>query len=299
MSDHEELDLDYPDPDDRSGIPEPDWNSTFLDEDDDIEIISGGVPPQEAPAALPEGVEELRRQLKEQQDRIERLTQENQQRNMLEPVMSQLQQMQQQQQMPQREPGESEEEFRKRLDDNYLETGITGAMDEYFARRLRPEVQRLLQNNLYTSRRLAMLDPEKGPLYQKYRQEVEQYVQNLPPQQRLYSPTVYEDAITAVSARHGDEIINERLQQALEQERERIKEELRKEMGLASAPKRAARSATPIQGAPGPGSPRTGAVKMSLEQLRIKYPEHSKAALARGVPEHVYFKTLAKKGLLK
>ena len=283
----------------NTNAPPPDWTSTFLDEDEDIEIGDIGTPPEGEPAGPKEDeVEALKLQLKEQQERLQALQVQKAAEQAIQPMMEQLgQQLQPKQQQPVQQPGESDDEFRKRLDENYLETGITSAMDEYFARRLRPEVQRLLQNNLYTSRRLAMLDPEKGPLYQKYQREVEERIAQLPPQSKLYNPEVYDEAIAQVAAKHGDEIINERLQQALETEREKIKAELMEELGSAAPKRRPVHSATPAQQAPPVA--RTAGRKMSLEQLKVKFPQHAQEAAARGIPAHQYFRILAKKGMLK
>lgn len=282
----------------NTNAPPPDWTSTFLDEDEDIEIGDViGLPP-ETPAGTPnDEVATLQAQLKEQQERLQALQIENTARNAIQPVVEQLSQLQPKQPVQAvQQPGESDDAFRKRIDESYLETGLVSSMDEYFARRLRPEVQRLLQNNLYTSRRLAMLDPEKGPLYKKYQREVEDHIAQLPPQDKLYNPEVYDNAVAAVAAKHGDEIIDERVQRALEAEREKIKEELLKEMGH-TAPGRPVHNATPTQQAP--PAARTSGRKISLEQLKMKYPEHVQAAAARGIPTHVYFRTLAKKGMLK
>jgi len=280
-----------------TNAPPPDWTSTFLDADEDIEIGDvGDIPPGETKPAETDEVIELQKKLQDQQERLSALQAQNAAQQAIQPLVEQLGQMQPQAQ-PIQQPGESDETFRKRLDENYLETGLTSAMDEYFARRLRPEVQRLLQNNLYTSRRLVALDPEKGPLYKKYQREVEDHITQLPPQAKLYNPEVYDEAVAQVAARHGDEIINERLQQALETEREKIKAELLKEMGHTTPTTKPVHSATPTQQAP-PVSRASGR-KMSLDQLKSKYPEHVKDASARGIPVHVYFRTLAKRGMLK
>ena len=290
----EELNIEEPAPE-ALAPPDDLFRSTFLDENEDIEIDEAGTPPPEVKTVEEVAeLESLKTQLQAQQAKIAELNTRGQIREELAPLLSQLGQPQQQQQIVQ-QPQETDEAFGKRLDDSYLETGITGAMDEYFARRLRPEVQRLMQNNLYTSRRLAMLDPEKGPLYTKYRVDVDNYIAQLPPQKKLYSPDIYDEAINTVSMQHGDEILKEQVAQALEAEREKIKEELRKELGAPTS--RPAHSATSTQ-QPAP-VPRATGTRMSLAQLKGRYPEHVKDAFNKGIPIHTYFKYLAKKGELK
>lgn len=282
----------------ESNATPPDWTSTFLDIDEDIEVVGEGVAPPEGAEIPPDEVAELREKLKEQQARISELTTTRQVEAAMKPVVDQINQLQQPQQQAAQQPGESDAEFKTRIDENYLETGLTGAIDEVFARRLRPEIQRLLQNNLYSSRRFVMLDPEKGPLYSKYKQEVEAHIAQLPPQEKLYSPEVYDTAVATIAARHGDEIINEKLAQALEAEREKIKEELKAELGVAAAP-----TAKPTFSATTPNQPppdrAAGGNRMSPAQLQVRFPQHVKDAAARGIPAHRYFKYLAKKGLLK
>ena len=162
--DPSELDIEEPSPD-ALAPPDDLFRSTFLDEDEDIEIDEAGTPPPVKTAEEAAEIEKLKTQLQAQQVRINELNTRGQIREELAPLLTQLGQPQQQQAVQQ--PQESDDAFNKRIDDSYLETGLAGAIDEVFARRLRPEVQRLMQNNLYTSRRLAMLDPEKGPLYTK------------------------------------------------------------------------------------------------------------------------------------
>lgn len=279
-----------------TNAPPPDWSSTFLDIDEDIEIGEGLEEEPTGTGSQPpsDEVETLRQQLKDQQERMQQLQMQSAAQQAIQPLVEQLNQPKPQQ--AQQQPGEPYEEFRKRLDENYLETGITSTMDEYFARRLQPEVQRLLQNNMYMSKKFVSRDPEKGPLYQKYQREVDELVQTLPPQDRLYNPDVYDEAVARVAAKHGDEIINDRVQQQLEAEREKIKEEIRKELGVQPTRKPTYNATSNLQ--PPPQS-RTGGRKMSLEQLRQKYPQHVKDAAARGIPAHMYFRTLARKGMLK
>lgn len=273
----------------------PDFGSTFLNMEEDIEVAGEGEVDEKTPAEM----DLLKQQVAKQQELIAKLetkqTVDSAVAGALAPVLDRLGQPAHQPIMQQ--PQESEADFKKRLDENTLEMGFSTAMDQFYARKLAPEVQRLLANNVNLSRKFVQLDPSKGPLYKTYKKEVDDYVAAMPPQAKLYNPDLYEEAVNVVASRHSDEIMGLQLQTKLAEEREKLKEELRQELGLEkkTAPAKPIHSAT-NQNQPGPTKRTTS---LSVAQLTERYPQHAKDAFIKGVPPHTYFKYLAEKGLLK
>lgn len=215
---------------DPNAIPEgfpapPDFNSTYLD---DVDVIIED--PATQVSVKPEEIEAMRQKLAEQEKQITDLkTQGDTSRAIQAGITALGQSLRQPGMTPSAQPtviqqsGETEEVFQKRLDEGLLERGATATMGEYFSRKLLPEVQRLLQNNLVNSRRFVVMDPTRGVLYQKYRQDIEAAVAALSPADKLYDPEVYEKMTDRIAALHANEIIDERVQQQVAAQLEKLK----------------------------------------------------------------------------
>lgn len=274
----------------------PSFDSTYLDEAD---VVIEDAP---AAAATPEELAELKKKLEEQNKQIEELKRSGDTATAVREGIANLAQnlrVPQTASVPAGAPavvqqsGESDEEFRKRVDAGLLERGASATVEEIWMRQLRPEVQRLAQSNITNSRRFVVLDPSRGPLYQKYRAEVEQMVAGLPPEQRLYNPEVYEQVVDRVASIHAEEILNERVQAAVAKERETL-------AAATAAATAAAQPGAPavhaqIGARPGSGA---GGAPAGKTTLRLT-PAEAAYAHAHLIPEKVYAEWLVRKGVKK
>jgi hypothetical protein len=135
-----------------------------------------------------------------------------------------------------------------------------------------------------------MMDPQRGPLYAKYKTEIEQTVASLPPDAKLYDPEVYEKITDRVAALHATEVIDERVQAAVKLELEKIQQ-----TQAAAQP-----AAAPVRGAPAVHAevgqrPAPGAARREVKLT----PEEAKYAKDHMIPPHVYADYLQRKGLKK
>jgi hypothetical protein len=158
--------------------------------------------------------EEIRRQRADLQQQQERSVETSALREVVEELKSVKQQPVQQQQIAPQGPQESEEEFKARVNQSFYDDPY-GTLMEFQSKKLAPEVQRLMSNNVRLSRKLVALDPDRADTFRQYSAEVDDYVAQLPPQSKLYDPDVYEKAHDAVIARHVNEIIERKVQEHL------------------------------------------------------------------------------------
>jgi len=117
-------------------------------------------------------------------------------------------------QKQQQQPQETEEAFAERLKQSLYDDPVK-AMDLYFTRKIAPDVQRLSANNLHWSQKALETDPEMGGIYARYREAIDAEVQKASPQERLYDPKVYSNAAQRVVAANINQIIAEKVQEAL------------------------------------------------------------------------------------
>ena len=120
----------------------------------------------------------------------------------------------QQQQQPQ-QPVETEEVFNERIKSTMYDNPRQ-AMDEYYGKKLMPEVNRLAANNLYHSQKFLELDPERGANYKKYQKAIDAQVRTMTPQEQLYDPEIYQKAYQQVMVLHIDDTVAEAVKVALE-----------------------------------------------------------------------------------
>lgn len=123
----------------------------------------------------------------------------------------------------QQKPGESDEDFEKRLEQELFADGQS-------AKAIKEAVQRyggMGQVMSYISqqnKRLLKLDEESGPIFKRYESEIENVVNKLPPDQQNH-PQVWEYALGQVKERHKDELQSESVEQMVQR---RVQEELEK-----------------------------------------------------------------------
>jgi len=124
-----------------------------------------------------------------------------------------------QQPAPVQQQGESDEAFRKRLNE-HLYDDPASMLDEYQDRKMRPLLAQFITNNLATSRKMLQLDPEKKENYMTYKDEIEAEVARIPPYEKLQNPDIYEQAYERVLARNINTIIEQRVQKAIKEQLE-------------------------------------------------------------------------------
>lgn len=293
-----------PNPDDNpeprgKGIPEINWASVAYDEEYDVQIDDGS--PQEptdtaARAELREELEKLKRQNEELLGRADS-------NKALQEAISGLGQslrVPQGQQFPmaQQQPGESEDEFKKRFNTNIFEGDAYGLMEELQNRKLAPERHQQMVNNLYHSKRDIETDRKLGPVFQKYGSEIDEELQKVNPDVKRLVPDIYRKITESVASRHMDEILSESLQSQVE---ERVKEALRgygidpdKPKGPAPAPNYAETNRTRPSGG-GSDRPRNAEGKI-IARLT---PSEKAYAQMKGVKDAALWETLQRNQSLK
>jgi hypothetical protein len=117
---------------------------------------------------------------------------------------------QQQQQQPAFDPKRMKEEFNEKIFVDPYET-IMG-MQQMISQ---AQASAMANQNLAYSKQLVKLDPETKEHLTRWESEVESVVQALGPQARAMNPNIYRDALDQVRARHMNEIIQEKVAEAL------------------------------------------------------------------------------------
>jgi DNA uptake protein ComE-like DNA-binding protein len=112
---------------------------------------------------------------------------------------------------PQIDPKVLEDELKEGL----LESP-TKVLDKYIQTKLGPEIGRIYQYNINTSRRFLALDAQRAATFKQYEPEVEKEVQAMPLNDKVYDPDVYAKAHDRVVARHMNEIIDAKVKEAVE-----------------------------------------------------------------------------------
>ena len=213
-----------PDGVDRSGIPPINWESVPWE--DEIEIVNAEDQDKESEDTT------ARDQLREELEKLKRQNEEllgkaDSARALQEAIQGLGQQLRPQQQgfqMPQQQPGESDEEFKKKFNESIFEGDAYSLMEELQNRKLAPERHQQMINNLYHSKRDVEMDQKMGPVLKRYKGEVEEELNRLNPDVRRLVPDIYRKVTESVASRHMDELMTESLQSQVD---ERVKEALR------------------------------------------------------------------------
>jgi hypothetical protein len=121
----------------------------------------------------------------------------------------------QQQNVPQQQPGESDEEFWKRVEEDVFKDGKTApTMKEAIMRVVAPYMNQNMMATAKAERELLML---KNPSAKKYGDEIDKKVKTLPQWQQM-QPGAYEWAYNQVLMEHRDDIIEEEVQRRLKEQ---------------------------------------------------------------------------------
>lgn len=118
----------------------------------------------------------------------------------------------------QRQPQETEEEFKAKLDKKFYEEGFYDTMTEFSQKKLAPLFNQVIQNNLYFGKRFLEQDDKTREFYKKYQAEIDQEVLSMTPDKLYNDPSSYERAYSIVAGRHQEEILQDKLQVLVEQE---------------------------------------------------------------------------------
>ncbi len=119
---------------------------------------------------------------------------------------------------------ETEAEFRARLKtDLFDEEKAEGILNELVDRRLGPRFLQMQETAFKTTERLLETDASEGTIYKRYKGEVQEVLQTLPPEIRK-TPQALEFAFKQVKINHIDDIASERAKILLEEERKKAEE---------------------------------------------------------------------------
>jgi hypothetical protein len=203
------------------------------DDDDEPEIVvlaDGQEPPPDEPAPDPEK-EALQQQLADLQSRVNN-------NNELGTIIGQqianaVGNRGEQQDQPVQQPGETDEEFAKRFEEEVFKPGkaLSLIQEAVFRTAARPFNQ-LVGITTEQSKQLLKLDPVEGPVFTQYEKEIESMKRKLPIAEQN-DPKVYQKLLGQVKAVHP-EANQAQFNQAVEQ---KVQETLRS-LGIdPSAPK--------------------------------------------------------------
>lgn len=190
----------------------------------------------------------------------------------------------------QQKPGESDEEFEKRLEKELFNEGKTGkAIKEAIQRYGGSQVSQLMGIISQQNKQIIEMHPEKGKVFGRYKGEIEQFVKGLPPEQQGH-PQVWDYALEQVKLRHQDDIVNETVQSKVE---ELVQARL-KELGFdgESQQKPAAVAKKPSYVGSGQGAAN---VKQRAATRKVYVSaEDEAAARASGLPVEHYLRKIGK-----
>jgi cell division septum initiation protein DivIVA len=195
--------------------------SEFEDPEEEIVFLNPGETP---PEPEPE-VDEEKERLKEE---IEALRRQAAQGDRIENGLSQLgQALNKPQEVPSPEPGESEEDFAKRMEQDFFKPGMTSKIFQEALRRYAgPALTQIMGNTAAQSKQILMVDPEKGSVFRQYEKEIEEERKRLP-QNEQYDPLVYHKLLDRIMARPDMQ------EKRIEEKAKEMAEKILKEHGLA------------------------------------------------------------------
>jgi hypothetical protein len=193
----------------------------------------------------------------------------------------------------QQQPGESDEDFEKRLESELFSEGQSGkAIREAVERYSGSQANQLMAYISQQNKRLLQLDSEKGPVFKRFQSEIEREVENLPKNQQNH-PQVWDYAFEQVKGRHQDELAAE----SAEEKANRLFKEKMEALGLdengnpleGQASQRS-KQRRPAHVESGKGSAnRTSSSGPRKKKLYVTEQDKQEAARS-GVPVEVYVK---------
>lgn len=114
----------------------------------------------------------------------------------------------------QRAEGETTEQFKERINRTYLEDPYT-ALVEFNNRHVGGAIQTLAEQNLKLQRQLTYLEAPDKDFIAKHQEEIEGELKNIPIDQQIRDPHTVTRAIDTIRARHMEEIVTMRVNEAL------------------------------------------------------------------------------------
>jgi hypothetical protein len=111
-------------------------------------------------------------------------------------------------------PGEDWNAFMTRINTQFFEKPAE-TIQEVLTRYDNLKSSQQVNQSMVVAKRFLALDPEAKPIYDKYRDEVDREMSTIDPQVKLSDPTFYRDAIDRVKSRHLDDLIAEKVAEAL------------------------------------------------------------------------------------
>lgn len=171
--------------------------------------------------------------------------------------------------VPEKQVGETQEQFKKRVNDAIFSSDDPYSfIAEVAKREVAPYLGQQGQGASTMAKKLMELDPEKAPTFKKYKKEIEELVAALPPEQRIL-PQVWEYAHTQVSARHITDIQTDTIDKLVE---ERLDKKLR-DLGIDPEKVRAQR--------PGVSYSETGGTAPATKRKVVRYTQKDVEAADR------------------
>jgi len=126
----------------------------------------------------------------------------------------------------QQQAGESDEEFEKRLERELFAEGKSAkAIEQAVARYTGTQTGQLMGMLSAQNKKLLALDSETGPVFNRYKSEIEKVVSELPQQQQNH-PQVWEYALNQVKEKHKGELQAEEVSEQVERVVQKRLEEL-------------------------------------------------------------------------
>lgn len=127
---------------------------------------------------------------------------------------------------PVQQKGESDEDFLKRFNENLFEGNAGELVIEAVKRFGGAAAAPALQGNFEISKELVEGNPELGPIYREYEEEVEAEINKLPLNQRLQIPHIYKRATEEVARRHWKDLRKLGVEELVKVEVDKMREEL-------------------------------------------------------------------------
>jgi hypothetical protein len=206
-------------------------NAIDFAEGDDIEILVEGrdeIPidePTEPDEYKELSRDELIKQIEENRTRVQELNQRVDSVSAITTGLDNLnknlnyQPSRQPQQPIMQKPGESEEDFKRRYERDLIDKPWD-VTNEFYMRKIAPDIQRLLLGNLNTSRKFAQLNENTKAYMKKYSEEIEAEVARCPDFEKVNNNNIYEDCAKRVAGRHIDDIVSDKVNEVLKRQQE-------------------------------------------------------------------------------
>lgn len=192
-----------------------------VDPTGDLEVLMEGVdeiPQVETTPVDPEFKDltrdEIIERVRKEREALQKTKAEADNSAALNQVLKELKDRQVAPQQPAGPPPQTEAEFKAKFNEKFYDNPYDTMM-EFQQKKLGPEVQRIMFQNMQLARKLAALDPDKKDTFALYGAEIDDYVARLPPEAKLYDPDIYSKAHDAVISRHVNEIVERKVREAV------------------------------------------------------------------------------------